>query len=133
MFLSVCERTKRSVMRSALQLYFHVLSLRSTSNAIEPFVDKSYVAIRDWVQRFNPKHDIYPFKNNNCNPYRSNSNKDRQHRRNMALDGYRTITTQKNSWRLHIKIQKYACYRSFSEITLIQFYGKHIVYSDGGA
>jgi hypothetical protein len=40
------------------------LSFRDTSKAIhQPFIDRSYVAIWDWVQqRFDPKR-IYPFKN----------------------------------------------------------------------
>ena len=40
------------------------LSLRNTSKAIEPFVDRSYLAIRDWVQRFNStlKRSLYYIK-----------------------------------------------------------------------
>ncbi len=39
------ERTKPYVIRYALYLYFLGLSLRGTSKALEPFVDRSYVAI----------------------------------------------------------------------------------------
>ena len=59
------ERTKPYVIRYALYLYFLGLSLRSTSKAIEPFVDRSYVSIWYWIQQqqqqqqFNPKR-IYP-------------------------------------------------------------------------
>jgi hypothetical protein len=42
-------------------LYFLGLSFRKTSDAIEPFEDKSYVAVWDWVQRFNPVQ-VYPCK-----------------------------------------------------------------------
>src|SRR6476659_3843438 len=40
----------------ALYLYFHGLSFRNTSKALEPFREKrSHVDIWNWVQRFNPK------------------------------------------------------------------------------
>jgi hypothetical protein len=56
------ERTKPYIIRYALYLYLLGLSFRDTSKAIQPFIDRSYVAIWDWVQRFDPKR-IYPFKN----------------------------------------------------------------------
>jgi len=37
------------------------VSLRSISKALEPFVDRSYVAIWYWIQEFNPK-DVFPNK-----------------------------------------------------------------------
>src|SRR5918994_6261113 len=55
------ERTKPYVIRYALYLYFLGLSLRSTSKALEPFVERSYVAIWYWIQEFDPKH-VYPNK-----------------------------------------------------------------------
>jgi transposase-like protein len=59
------DRTRPYVIRYALYLYFLLgLSLRSsTSKALEPFVDRSYVAIIwYWIQQqFNPKH-LYPNK-----------------------------------------------------------------------
>jgi hypothetical protein len=42
-------------------LYFLGLSLRNTSRALEPFVDRSYIAIWYWIQEFNPK-DVFPNK-----------------------------------------------------------------------
>jgi putative transposase len=45
----------------ALYLYFLGLGLRSTSKALEPFVDKSYVTIWYWIQAFDPK-GIFPNK-----------------------------------------------------------------------
>jgi hypothetical protein len=49
------------VFSYALYLYFLGLSLRSTSKALEPFVDRSYVAIWYWIQQFDPKQ-VYPNK-----------------------------------------------------------------------
>ena len=39
------NRTRPFLIRYALYLYFLGLSLKSTSKALEPFVDRSYVAI----------------------------------------------------------------------------------------
>src|SRR5919197_2475101 len=55
------NRTRPFLIRYALYLYFLGLSLRSTSKALEPFVDRSYVAIWYWIQEFDPKH-VYPNK-----------------------------------------------------------------------
>jgi len=55
------DRTKPYLIRYALYLYFLGLSLRNTSKALEPFVERSYVAIWYWIQELNPKH-IYPNK-----------------------------------------------------------------------
>ena len=56
------NRTKPFLIRYALYLYFLGLSLRSTSKALEPFVDRSYVAmIWYWIQGFNPS-DVFPNK-----------------------------------------------------------------------
>jgi hypothetical protein len=42
-------------------LYFLGLSLTSTSKALEPFVDGTYVAIWYWIQQFDPKN-VFPNK-----------------------------------------------------------------------
>ena len=44
-----------------LYLYFLGLSFRNVSRAIEPFVQRSHVAVWEWVQKLNPKQ-IYPCK-----------------------------------------------------------------------
>jgi len=53
------NRTRPFLIRYAMYLYFLGLSLRSTSKALEPFVDRSYVAIWYWIQQFDPKQ-VYP-------------------------------------------------------------------------
>ena len=45
------NRTRPFLIRYALYLYFLGLSLKSISKALEPFVDRSYVAIWYWIQR----------------------------------------------------------------------------------
>jgi transposase-like protein len=44
-----------------LYLYFPGLSFRNVSRAIEPFIQRSHVAVWEWVQKFNHKQ-IYPCK-----------------------------------------------------------------------
>src|SRR5919197_3097870 len=50
------KRTSTELVMYALYLYFLGLSFRNTSKALEPFREKrSHVSVWDWVQRFNPK------------------------------------------------------------------------------
>jgi putative transposase len=48
------NRTLTFIVMYSLYLYFLGLSLRNTSNALEPFKDqkRSHVAVWDWIQRF---------------------------------------------------------------------------------
>jgi hypothetical protein len=54
------NRTKPFLIRYAFICIF-LDCLRNTSKALEPFVDRSYVAIWYWIQEFDPK-SIYPNK-----------------------------------------------------------------------
>ena len=42
-------------MMYALYLYFLGLGFRNTSRALEPFAERSHIAVWQWVQRFDPK------------------------------------------------------------------------------
>ncbi|MGC1932252.1 MAG: hypothetical protein WA667_25045 [Candidatus Nitrosopolaris sp.] len=53
------ERTYAEIVMYALYFYFIGLSFRNTSRALEPFAERSHVAVLEWVQRFNPKQ-VYP-------------------------------------------------------------------------
>ena len=55
------NRTRPFLIRYALYLYFLGLSLRSTSKALQPFINRSYVAVWYWIQEFDPK-EVYPNK-----------------------------------------------------------------------
>jgi transposase-like protein len=46
----------------ALHLYFNGHSLRNTSKALFKFVTRSHTAIRDWIQKYNPKRLYYNIK-----------------------------------------------------------------------
>jgi putative transposase len=54
MSISHRNRTSTFCIMYALYLYFLGLSFRSTSKAIEPFEERSHVAVWKWVQRFRP-------------------------------------------------------------------------------
>lgn len=54
MLISHRNRTSTFCIMYALYLYFLGLSFRSTSKAIEPFEERSHVAVWKWVQRFRP-------------------------------------------------------------------------------
>src|SRR5918999_5436907 len=126
------ERTKPYVIRYALYLYFLGLSLRNTSKAIEPFVNRSYVAIIwYWIQEYNPKH-IYP-----------NKRKSRITAFIVDETQIQIGSTQAWLWVATEPINRMliGVYLSRHRNTLIaeaflrslvELYGKHTVYSDGG-
>lgn len=53
------ERTSSEKVMYALYLYFLGLGFKNTSRALELFVERSRVAVRQWVQMFDPKQ-VYP-------------------------------------------------------------------------
>jgi putative transposase len=126
------NRTRPFLIRYALYLYFLGLSLRSTSKALEPFVDRSYVAIWYWIQEFNPI-DIFP-------------NKKKTRIVAFIIDETIVHIGSAEAWLwvaiepIHNRIlgvyisrhRNMLVVESFLR-SLIQLYGKHIVYSDGGS
>ena len=58
MIYQVRKRTEPEDIVYALHLYFNGLSLRNTK-AISKFVTRSHTAIRDWIQKYNPKRLFY--------------------------------------------------------------------------
>ena len=115
-----------------MYLYFLGLSLRSTSKALEPFVDRSYVAIWYWIQEFNPS-DVFP-----------NKKKDRITafvldetliQISATDDAWLWVVVEPINYRIlgvHIsKHRNMLVAESFLK-SLVNLYGKHIVYSDDG-
>ena len=115
-----------------LYLYFLGLSLRNTSKALEPFVDRSYVAIWYWIQEFDPK-SIYP-------------NKKKSRITAYIIDETQIQIGNSEAWlwvateSIHHKIlgvyisrhRNILVAESFLK-SLIKLYGKHIAYFDGGS
>ena len=122
------ERTSAAIMMYALYLYFLGLSFRNTSRALEPFVERSHVAIWQWVQRFDPKQ-VYPCKRIAA----------------FLIDETQLQIGSTEAWVwvavepihrvvLGVYISRHRnmlVVESFLK-SLIEIYGNHIVYSDGG-
>ena len=49
------NRTRLEDIIYAINLYFDGLSLRKTSKALSRFVKRSHVAIRNWIQKYQPQ------------------------------------------------------------------------------
>ena len=116
----------------SLYLYFLSLSLRNTSNALEPFKDqkRSHVAVWDWIQRFG-----------SCQIFN-------KHKRVSAFIIDETIIIQIGSQHFWLWIAIKPIHSSVLGIyisnernmfvaenfirSLVDKYGKHPVYTDGG-
>jgi putative transposase len=59
MICQIRKRTEPKDIAYSLYLYFLGLSLRNTSKAVSRFVKRSHTAIRDWIQKYNPKRLYY--------------------------------------------------------------------------
>ena len=126
------NRTRPFLIRYALYLYFLGLSLRNTSKALEPFVDRSYVAIWYWLQQFNP-NDVFP-------------NKKKARITAFIIDETMIQIGGSEAWLwiaiepIHHRILGVYISRHRNMLiaesflrSLINLYGRHIVYSDGGS
>jgi putative transposase len=116
----------------SLYLYFLGLSLRNTSKALEPFKDekRSYVSVWNWIQRFG-----------SCQIY----NKRKRVSAFIIDETIIQIGSQRFCWLwiciepvhksvlgIHIlQARNMLILSSFLE-SLVEKYGRHIVYSDGG-
>ena len=128
MSISHRNRTSTFCIMYALYLYFLGLSFRSTSKAIEPFEERSHVAVWKWVQRF-----------------RSNRIYVRKRVAAFVIDETLIQIGNDVAW-LWIAIEPVnrtvlGAYISRERTmliaeaflkTLVKVYGKHPVYSDGG-
>ena len=122
------ERTSAEIVMYALYLYFLGLSFRNTSRALQPFAERSHVAVWEWVQKFDPKQ-VYPCKRIAA----------------FLIDETQEQIGNTESWVwvavepihrvvLGIYISRHRnmlVAESFLK-SLIEIYGRHIVYSDGG-
>ena len=55
MIYQIRHRTSLEDIMYAFNLYFDGLSLRKTSKALSRFVNRSHTAIKDWIQKYQPK------------------------------------------------------------------------------
>jgi putative transposase len=125
------NRTRPFLIRYALYLYYLGLSLRNTSKALEPLVDRSYVAIWYWIQEFEPKH-VYP-------------NKRKTRITAFIIDETQIQIGSSEAWLwvavepIHRMILGVYLSRHRNILvaeaflkSLTKLYGRHMVYSDGG-
>jgi putative transposase len=124
------ERTKPYVIRYALYLYFLGLSLRSTSRAIEPFANRSYVSVWYWIQRFDPKR-IYPSKRERVSAFIIDETQI-QIGYNVAWLWVAVEPIHRQILGIYISRHRNMLVTELFLKSLIKLYGKHIVYSDGG-
>jgi putative transposase len=127
----VRNRTSTIVVMYSLYLYFLGLSLRNTSKALEPFKDqkRSYIAVWDWIQRFGSSH-IY-----------------NKHRRISAFIIDETIIqigsqhfwlwiciepVHKSVLGIYISEERNMFVAENFIRSLVDKYGRHTVYTDGG-
>jgi transposase-like protein len=113
----------------SLYLYFLELSFRNTAKAIEPFTDRSHEAVWNWVQTFNTKQ-LYPCKRIAA----------------ILIDETQIQIRHSDAWpwvavkpihrvvlELYISRDRNMLVTEAFLKSLIELYGKHIVYSDGGS
>jgi putative transposase len=62
MIYQIRHRTSPEDIMYAVDLYFDGLSLRKTSKALSRFVKRSHTAIRDWIQKYQPKRLLSKIK-----------------------------------------------------------------------
>ena len=117
-----------------MYLYFLGLSLRSTSKALQPFINRSYVAVWYWIQEFDPK-EVYPNK------------KKKSRITAFIIDETQIQIGPDEAWLwiatiepirhrilgVYISRHRNMLVAEVFLRSLIKLYGKHIVYSDGGS
>jgi putative transposase len=59
MLYQLRKRTELEDIVYSLHLYFGGLSLRNTSKALSRFVQRSHIAIRDWIRKYKPERLSY--------------------------------------------------------------------------
>jgi putative transposase len=125
------NRTKPFLIRYALYLYFLGLSLRSTSKALEPFINRSYVAVWYWIQEFDPKH-VYPNKKKSRITAFIIDETQIQIGTNEAWLWIATEPIRHKILGIYISRHRNMLVTEAFLRSLIKLYGKHVVYSDGG-
>jgi putative transposase len=122
------ERTSAEIVMYAMYLYFLGLSFKNTSRTLEPFLERSHVAVWQWVQRFDPKQ-VYPCKRIAA----------------FLIDETQLQIVSSEAWLwaaiepIHTVVLGVYISRHRNMLvveaflkSLIEIYGRHIVYSDGG-
>jgi putative transposase len=124
------ERTKPHVILYALYLYFLGLSFRDVSDALDPFGRRSHSAVWQWVQRYEP-HRIFDVK--------------RRVQAFLVVDETYVKVGHFEAWvwvavepvhryilGAHLSRHQNILVAQIFLKSLVERYGKQVVYSDGG-
>ncbi len=122
------QRTSTWTVMYALYLYFLGLSFRSTARAIEPFADRSHVAIWYWVQKFSP---VQFYQRRRVPAYLIDETQV-QIGRNEAWLWIAIEPVHKTVLGVYVSRHRNIMVVEAFLRSLIRLYGKHVVYSDGG-
>ena len=122
-------RTRPEVVLYGLYLYALGLSYRSVPLALEPFVDRSHVAVWDWVQRFNPNH-IFDVRRVQAFLV------DETYVRVGSFEAWVWVAVEPvHRFILGVYLSRHQNMLVAEEFLrgLVERYGKHLVYTDGGS
>ena len=126
------ERTSTELVMYALYLYFLGLSFRNTSKALEPFREKrSHVAVWNWVQRFNPKI-IYSRKRRRVTAFVIDETMIQVGGGNEAWLWIAIEPVRSTILGVYLSRHRNMFVAESFLRSLIEIYGRHTVYSDGG-
>jgi putative transposase len=125
------KRTEPHVVLYALYLYFLGLSFRSVSHALDPFVigGRSHMAVWKWVQRYEP-HRVYDVKRVQAFLV------DETYVQVGSFEAWVWIAVEPvHRYVLGVYLSRHQniLVAQMFLRTLVEKYGKHVVYSDGGS
>jgi putative transposase len=128
MFQSKRRRTDPHAVLYGLYLYFLGLSFRGVSRALDPFVKRSHMAVWQWVQRYEP-HRTFDVKRVQA----------------FLVDETYVKVGSFGAWvwvavepvhryilGVHLSRHQNMIVTQLFLKSLVERYGKHVVYSDGG-
>jgi putative transposase len=126
----VRNRTSTIVVMYSLYLYFLGLSLRNTSKALEPFKDqhRSHVAVWDWIQRFG---SYYIYKHRRVSAFIIDETIIQIGNRHFWL-WICIEPIHKSVLGMYISKERNMFVAEKFIRSLVDKYGRHTVYTDGG-
>ena len=129
MLLFERERTRPHVVLYALYLYALGLSFRNVSRALEPFGGRSHAAVWQWVQRYEP-HRVYDAKRVEAFLV------DETYVRVGSFEAWVWVAVEpvhRYILGVHLSRHQNILVAQIFLKSLVERYGKHAVYSDGGS
>src|SRR5215217_1081566 len=126
------NRTSSFIVLYSLYLYFLGLSLCNTSKALKPFKDekRSYVSIWNWIQRFG---SCQIYKRKRVSAFIIDETIIQIGNQHFWLwFCIEPIHSSVSAWNIHISEERNMIVAEKFIRSLVDKYGKHTVYTDGG-